>query len=103
MSQFSIGEMAIIIAPGHPFNGEEVEIIGPIGYQENAFVKCSAAYPILFKDGCNGWAAPKKLRKKRPPRTSNDIEETHKYGPGQWDLMPWNPKEKKNVFSHEDN
>ena len=107
MSKFSIGEKAKLIAIKRSYlTGLEVEIvnIGTTTMEGNY-----ADYRIYIPghkspapDGmwtCNEW----QLIKKRPPKTSSDIEETRKYGPGQWDLMPWSPKEKKNVFSHEDN
>jgi hypothetical protein len=87
MDKFEIGEIAIIVAPGEDFNGEEVEIIGTLGPQSNFFAKHECAYPVLFKDGRDGWATPAHLRKKRPPRTNRDIEETKEKGCGDWPFL----------------
>ena len=103
MNQFSIGEIAIYqatkVAERYSailvYDGEEVEIISELGNYDDDLI--GSHYICRFKDGVKAYICPIDLHKKHPPKTSNDIEETRKYGPGQWDLMPWSPKEKENV------
>ena len=95
MSQFSIGEIAIVRGAykknNHIHEGKEVTILeGPR--------ICSDTGRLEYRVNAEpmSWIYEASLIKKRPPRTSKDIEETRQHGPGQWDLMPWSPKEKEN-------
>ena len=95
MIQFSIGEIAEYFSEPDD-NGKyhggwvDCQIIGKF---ENFWLIDIPGDPTSNSD--KHWATlEKNLRKKRLPRTNRDIEETRQHGLGQWDLMPWSPKEK---------
>jgi hypothetical protein len=85
--QFSIGEIAIVIAANfHPENiGQEVEIVGPLqmrySRQTGAHIH---TYRMRRGDGKEFAVHPHHLRKKRPPREDLQVM--------RWDQCPWQPE-----------
>ena len=80
VDKFEVGEIAIIYSLGDSWHGEEVEIMSSIGHQEGAAGNgkvyfSHAAYEVRFLSGHLGYAEPKNLRKKKPPRKNQDIED----------------------------
>ena len=91
MDKFEINEVAILARAADPYFknviGMEVTIVD-IEHGHGAPYKTD----FIDDEGDHIWAYEHNLRKKRPPTTNQDIEESKEHGTGDWDLMPFKPE-----------
>jgi len=79
MSDFKVGEIAVVIDPGKEWHGDEVVIKSNLLPTETDVTHLLGSYLVLgepmyeieFSDGESGTAPPRQLRKKRPPEESS--------------------------------
>ena len=96
ITHFKIGEIAIINCPDSIDHNHEVEITSILMPAKTICNKCLTkansipAYTVRNSNGVNGWAAPKHLRKKRPPEKLSTWEEVQKD-------TNWNPAKQEQI------
>src|SRR5450759_1440098 len=94
MERFSIGEVAELAVSARDYKcikdnlrsllGTDVVVASALYLRSREGFAPLWVYSIRFSDNVVGYAAPRCLRKKRPPRPECDTQST-------WDLCIWHP------------
>jgi hypothetical protein len=76
MNSFQVGEIAIVVAPN--FEGDEVEVIGSLGYRHwhcalSNDPREGVSYLVRHPSYSHFVVRPEYLRKKRPPQDWNTL------------------------------